>query len=290
MTAPSRSLKTSLPFTKMTGSGNDFIVIDNRSGLIADGDLAAFARVTCRRGLGIGADGVILIESPTLDAPDVDFHWRSVNADGSDGELCGNGAMCGARFAVRHGIAPEHCRFSTMSGVVKAEVPANPADSRISIALVDSGPVRLGLVIDEQVFDAVTIGVPHVVTVVNDADTFAGPGAFHAWGEKIRHNDAFAPAGTNVNVIHLIDGHTLRMRTYERGVEAETLACGTGAAASAILAAGRGLVSPPVTVITSSGLPIVVSFDRLGDAAINIRITGEARFVATGELLPEGWL
>jgi diaminopimelate epimerase len=274
----------------MTGSGNDFIVIDNRSRLIADRDLGDLARAVCRRGLGIGADGVILIESPAPAIPEVDFHWRYVNSDGSDGELCGNGAMCGARFAVRHGIAPEHCRFSTMSGIVRAEVPANPADPRVSIALVDSGPFRLDLVIDDKVFDAVTVGVPHAVTVVDDADAFAGPGTFQNWGKVIRQHDAFTPAGTNVNLIHRIDGHTLRMRTYERGVEAETLACGTGAAASVFLAAERGLVSTPVTVITSSGLPIVVSFDRAGDTAINIRITGEARFVATGELLPEGWL
>ena len=285
--------ESKLPFTKMNGSGNDFVVIDNREGIVAEESLRELTRAVCRRGLGIGADGVILIEHPTSDIPDVDFHWRYINADGSDGELCGNGAMCGARFSVAHGIAPHSCRFSTMSGVISAEVSSDSTDPRVSIALVDSSELvcDVSITIDGEArrFDIMSIGVPHVVTVVDDADAFADQGAFHSYGRKVRHDATVGTSGANVNVIHRIDSRTIRMRTYERGVEAETLACGTGAAASAIAAVAQGLVEQPVTVITSSGRPIVASFEQDGDRATSIRITGEARFVATGELHPEGW-
>ena len=107
-------MQRQVPFTKMSGSGNDFVVIDHREALLTGEEIAPFTRAICRRGLGIGADGVILIEDSPRD--DVDFRWRYINADGSNGEMCGNGAMCGARFAVRHGIASASCRFETDSG------------------------------------------------------------------------------------------------------------------------------------------------------------------------------
>jgi diaminopimelate epimerase len=207
--------------------------------------------------------------------------------------------MCGARFAVHSGLAPRQCRFSTMSGVVTAEVAADRADPRVAIALVDSSPLVRDVPVQldgvMRNFDAVTVGVPHVVTVVDDADggDLAGVDAFHSYGRAVRRHEAFAPAGTNVNVIHRVDKRTIRMRTYERGVEAETLACGTGAAASAFVAVARGLVSQPVSVLTSSGRPIEVTLqvhpDADGERARSIRIAGEARFVAHGVLEPEGW-
>jgi diaminopimelate epimerase len=277
----------------MHGSGNDFAVIDNREGIVPEESFRAWTRAICRRRLGIGADGVILIEQPTAEIPDVDFHWRYINADGSDGELCGNGAMCGARFAVHSGLAPRQCRFSTMSGVVTAEVVADRADPRVTIDLVDSSPLvrDVPVTLDGMThcFDAVTVGVPHAVAVVDDADAFGDAALFHSYGRAVRQHEAFAPAGTNVNVIHRVDERTIRMRTYERGVEAETLACGTGAAASAFVAVTRGPVSQPVSVLTSSGQPIEVTFSIDGDRARSIRITGEARFVAHGVLEPEGW-
>lgn len=278
----------------MNGSGNDFVVIDNRDQIAPESDVRGLTRAICRRGLGIGADGLILIENPTADQPDVDFHWRYINADGSDGELCGNGAMCGARFVATHGIAPRKCRFSTSSGVISARVANDLDDPRVTIDLVDSSDIVADLMIEipgdqPRRFDALTIGVPHLVTIVDNADAFADRGQFHAYGQQVRRHPACAPAGANVNLVHLIDRSTVRMRTYERGVEAETLACGTGAAASAIALTARGIVSQPVTIITSSGRPIVVSFDLVDRHATAIQITGEARFVASGHLHPEGW-
>jgi diaminopimelate epimerase len=282
---------TSIPFAKMNGSGNDFVVIDNRAGVIEDAAAGEFTRLVCRRGLGVGADGVVLIEEAPRGS-DVDFRWRYLNADGSDGEMCGNGAMCGARFAARQRIAPEHCRFLTPSGVVAAEVVDAERRPDVRLAMVAPSPIRSNLNLDDApnvtAFDYVRVGVPHVVAVAPDADAFADAAAFAAWGRAIRNHPEVAPDGANVNLIHRLGPDTIRMRTYERGVEAETLACGTGAVASALVAVRRGLVTPPVTVITSSTRLLTVSWDGDGETVRDVRLRGEARFVAWGVLDPEG--
>jgi diaminopimelate epimerase len=252
------------------------VVIDNRDGAVPAGEARALARAVCRRRIALGADGVILVSHPTT--PDTAFHWWYINADGSDGDLCGNGAMCGARFAVDRGIAPPANRFSTPVGIVSATVMP---EARVAIDLVASGPIGERVTIDGRPCDHVVVGVPHSVTITDDADAC---GDFDAWGRSVRHHPAFAPAGANANLIHIVDSRTIRMRTWERGVEAETLACGTGAAAAAIVAHHHGLVETPVSVLTSGGRPIVVEFQREGDRATGIRITGSARYVATGIL------
>ncbi|HEU0164854.1 MAG TPA: diaminopimelate epimerase [Thermomicrobiales bacterium] len=283
-----------IPFAKMNGSGNDFVVIDNRNGVLAGSALPRFTRQVCRRGLGLGADGVVTIEPVAAGPGEPDFRWRYLNADGSDGEMCGNGAMCGARFAVMNGIAPRRCVFQTPSGLVRAEI--DPGSSRVTLAMVDSGivqdPVTLELAGRVLTLHPVRVGVPHVVAFVDDADGFAGAADFAELGRAVRFHDRFAPAGTNVNIVSRIDHRALRMRTYERGVEAETLACGTGSVATAIVA-HRVLGMPlPLTIRTSSGRPLDVGFDwdEVRQVATEIRLTGEARVVATGELDPEGWL
>ncbi len=280
-----------IPFTKMTGSGNDFVVIDHRAPLFDPEEIPEFARAVCRRGVEIGADGVVLIEDAG-DEAGIDFRWRYVNADGSDGEMCGNGAMCGARYAVLHEIAESPTRFLTPDGVVTAEVD-DPHTPAVRIGVSDPGPIRRETIAVEGVeldIRALQMGVPHAVAIVDDADAFADAGAFARIGRAVRMHDAFVPAGTNLNVIHRIDERTIRMRTYERGVEAETLACGTGAVASAAVAVAEGLVAgPPVTVITSSGRPLEVRWEVEGDRPVNVWLGGEARVVATGHLNPEGW-
>lgn len=277
----------SVPFTKMNGSGNDFVVVDNRSGILSPDLLPDFTRAVCRRGLGLGADGVVTIED-AVDGSGVDFRWHYINANGVEGELCGNGAMCGARFAVDAGIASASCRFETPAGVIAAEVI--DGGPRVRLDMVDATIVRRGLYLDDSpdvtAFDHVEVGVPHVVAVAPNVDTFRD---FAAWGERIRNHPELMPRGANVNLIHRIAPDRIRMRTYERGVEAETLACGTGAVASAVAAASRGIVSQPVNVVTSSGLPLTVTWKDDGGRAVDVRLTGEARFVARGTLDPEGF-
>ncbi|HYH11171.1 MAG TPA: diaminopimelate epimerase [Thermomicrobiales bacterium] len=278
-----------MPFAKMTGSGNDFVVIDNREPLLPNDAIPDFVRAVCRRGVAIGADGVVLIEA--CDRDDVDFHWRYINADGSDGEMCGNGAMCGARFAVLKGIALSPTRFLTPDGIVTAEID-DPSTPQVRIAISDPGDIRcVSIDVDGRALEvfALRMGVPHAITITDDADAFADAATFHRIGRAIRMHDAFSPAGTNFNVIHRIDARTIRMRTYERGVEAETLACGTGAVASAVVAVRQGIVEPPVTVITSSGRPLDVRWTERDGRVADVWLGGEARVVATGTLHPEGW-
>jgi len=278
-----------IAFWKMSGSGNDFVVIDNRSGAVAPADAAAFTRAVCRQHLSVGADGVVLIEPS--DEAGVDFRWRYINADGSDGEMCGNGAMCGARFAVLNGIAPPACVFRTESGLVHAWADPDPASLRVRIAVDDPGPLSQGLLIQadgrDLVLDALVVGVPHAVVVVEDADAFAPGASLVPVGRAVRHHPAFAPAGTNLNVIAITGRHALRMRTYERGVEDETLACGTGSIASAIVATARGLAAPPIDVTTTSGRLLRVEFDWDGRRATRVTLGGEARIVMRGEIDPE---
>lgn len=277
-----------VPFVKMNGSGNDFVVIDNRTGLIPDEILPDVTRAVCRRGLGVGADGVVTIEAAGS-GTGVDFRWRYINADGTPGDLCGNGAMCGARFAVDQGIAPAACRFETPAGVIAAEVLDGGRGPAVRLEMVDAVIARRGLSLDNApnvtAFDLVNIGVPHVVAVAPDVDVFAN---FAGWAEPIRNHPEL-PDGANVNLIHRLGSDRLRMRTYERGVEAETLACGTGAVSCAVVAVSRGIVTQPVTVITSSGRPLTVSWLMDGDTATSIRLTGDARFVARGTLDAEGF-
>jgi diaminopimelate epimerase len=289
-TPEGREVPHGVPFWKMSGSGNDFVVVDNRTGLVPAGEMEAFARRVCERRVSIGADGVVLIDDPAPDGPEADFRWTYINADGSEGELCGNGAMCGARFAVLHGIAPARCRFQTPSGIVEADVP-DAASPLVRIAIADPGPVGRPVTIEAAGVPLspvpISVGVPHAVVVVNDVEEAGDVATFRRIGSAVRHHPVFAPAGTNFNAIAVVDRQTLRMRTYERGVEDETLACGTGAVASAIVATARGLVAPPVTVVTRGGLPLTVDFRFDGGRATAVTLAGQARVVASGTLWPD---
>ena len=268
-----------IPFEKMHGSGNDFIVISHKVLTDTSADLPAFVQGVCRRGTSVGADGVIVI-GPSDAA---DFSWQYINADGSDGDMCGNGAMVGARYAVNHGLAGSPCSFVTPAGIVRAEVDGE----RVSLQMMDAQQVALGLHFEAQPgteFDHYMLGVPHVVGFVEDADAIKH---LETVGRTIRNDARLQPLGANVNLIHQVNETTIRMRTYERGVEAETLACGTGAVCSAIAANRRGMVQQPVSVRVSSGMVLTVSWRDDGDTATDVRLAGSARTVARGTILPE---
>jgi len=287
-TPATAALPDRIPFWKMSGSGNDFIVLDNRDGLLPPDAIAPFARRACRRRLAVGADGVVLIG--WAGTPAADFRWRYVNADGSEGELCGDAAMCGARFAYLNGIAPATCTFETASGLVRAHVNPDPACDDVAIAIADPGPLHRDLAVlvagQEHRLHAIRVGVPHAVLVRKDG-TSPPPDDFVAWSRDVRRHPVFAPDGTNVDELTVGADGTLRMRTYERGVEDETLACGTGAVACAVVATALGLAAPPVPILTAGGLPLTVDFVWDGAGASRVSLTGSARVVATGAIWRE---
>ncbi|MBW1989422.1 MAG: diaminopimelate epimerase [Deltaproteobacteria bacterium] len=263
------------PFMKMSGSGNDFILGDNRQGTFAYEDMPALARRLCARKVSVGADGLILLEN----SDEADFAWRFFNADGSEAEMCGNGARCAARFAYLSGIAGKDMRFVTLAGVIHAQVADGtvrvrmtpPMDLVPEVCLdVDGEPVRLF---------SVNTGVPHAVVRVDDLEAVDVDGL----GRRIRFHEHFAPAGANVNFLWA-DGAETRIRTYERGVEGETLACGTGAVASALCRAMADDLPSPVKVLTRGGVTLLVHFCRQGESFDEVYLEGDARIIYRGTL------
>jgi diaminopimelate epimerase len=265
-----------IPFDKMHGGGNDFVLVDHRAGFIPEAAQSGFARRVCVRQTGVGADGLILIE----DSATADFRWRFYNADGSEPEMCGNGGRCAARFAVLHGLAPANLSFETRAGTIRAEVKGR----RVKLLMAGVGDVRLDQTIPLEGVDLkghfMRVGVPHVAVPVNDLEETPVTG----WGRAVRFHPMFAPAGTNVNFVHYEGAHALKIRTYERGVEDETLACGTGAVAAALLAARLGQVSSPVAVHTRGGEVLTVYFTPQGEAFTEVFLEGEALVAYQGEL------
>lgn len=266
-----------LPFVKMSGTGNDFILIDHRKPRIAREVMPEFARLVCRRRFSVGADGLIFIE----DSDNADFRWLFFNADGSEAEMCGNGARCAARFAYMNGIAPAHMRFETIAGVIEANV----SDVNVSVLMTDPKNFRLDLKVNCDgntiQLHSVDTGVPHVVVFVESYDMID----VLQLGSLIRHHEEFMPAGTNVNFVLPLENGGFKVRTYERGVENETMACGTGAVASALVAAVKGRATSPVDIVTSGDDRLSIIFDLLdGVAAGNVFLKGPAHVMYKGEL------
>ena len=260
----------------MQGSGNDFILIDNRRGVLIGKNLRDLAVTVCDRHYSVGADGLIII-APSKKA---DFKWRFFNADGSEAEMCGNGSRCAARFAYLKKIAKKEMAFETLAGVIHAEVKkttvkvqltgANGLQQNVSVAFEDG--TRTGHFINT--------GVPHFVYLSRDLDAEDVDGI----GRRTRYHGMFKPAGTNVNFIQVQGAHKLRIRTYERGVEGETLACGTGSVAGALIAGSLGLVSSPVEVSTRGGERLTVSFERGSEGFSDIHLEGAAVVICEGVL------
>ena len=268
-----------IPFAKMSGSGNDFVIIDNRKNLVPRRRMPAFVRAVCRRGMSVGADGVIFLQR----SPRENFRWHYYNADGGEAEMCGNGSRCVARFAVLHKIAPKTLTFETLAGVIRATVGKESVTVRLPLPT----DLRLdfSLEVDGKSFDAhfLNTGVPHTVLFVDEIEAVD----VERLGRAIRFHPMFAPAGTNANVVRVESPNRLTIRTYERGVEAETLACGTGAVAAAVLAGLLGKTRSPVTLKTRGGPPLKVSFLLEGRQVTHVELTGEARLVYEGVLGPE---
>jgi len=268
-----------IEFWKMSGSGNDFILIDNRDGRIKENEMARLVERACRRRVSVGADGLIFV----VPSETYDFGWRFFNADGGEVEMCGNGGRCVSRFACLKQIAGPHMTFETLAGPVSAEVKGR----RVKILMPKPGPASLDIDLEFQEgrvnCDFINTGVPHVVVVVETLTDFP----VKEQGRGIRCHDRFSPEGTNANFMMRIGPDRLSVRTYERGVEDETLACGTGAIASALVGAIRGMVDSPVTVETRGGEELVIHFERKGDVFEKAWLEGNTAIIYEGRLNPE---
>jgi len=264
-----------LRFTKMNGAGNDFILFDNRTGSVAL-DRSQIAQL-CDRHRGIGADGILLLENPTIHA---DFRMRYFNADGGEAEMCGNGARCFARFANKVAGQKAKISFETPAGVISAELKGDlvtlrmtdPTDLQLNVDLSTPGGTKT--------VHFVNSGVPHVVIAVAKIDD----ANVRSDGAAIRHHKMFSPNGTNVNFIEKRGPNKIAIRTYERGVEDETLACGTGIVASALIFAASEKSSSPITVLARGGDQLQVGFEKVEGGFRNVTLTGPAEFVFEGTI------
>jgi diaminopimelate epimerase len=252
-------------FNKYQGAGNDFIIIDNRKAIFNPDDSGLINKL-CNRRFGIGADGLILICGNS----DYDFEMRYFNSDGLEGSMCGNGGRCSADFAIRKGITGKKLTFRAVDGIHKAIAEKG-------IIRLQMNDVTEPLLINDNYF--INTGSPHYVIFTNDIENID----VNAVGKKIRNSEEFAPAGTNVNFAEP-EGNGIYVRTFERGVEEETLSCGTGVTASAIASVlSRHFDTNTVNVRTRGG-NLSVSFNVKGKSISDIWLSGPATFVFSGEI------
>jgi diaminopimelate epimerase len=264
-----------LRFVKMNGAGNDFVLLDNRAG---DVHLTPeqISRI-CDRHRGVGADGILLLEKATDGA---DFRMRYYNRDGGEAEMCGNGARCFARFAHQIAGSQDKISFETPAGVIGAELHGD----LVTLAMSDPKELRrnesLQVESDTTTVHFINTGVPHVVFPVSRIDDVD----VRRVGAAIRQHERFAPAGANVNFMEKRGDKQIAIRTYERGVEDETLACGTGVVASALIFAATQDVRGPIGVLVRGGSELRVGFQRQGDQFQEVTLTGPAEFVFEGTI------
>lgn len=265
----------------MSGSGNDFILIDNRDGILPEDTLTDFIRRVCRRKMSVGADGMILIEK----SENLDFRWRFYNSDGSRAEMCGNGARCAARYAYLNGIAGSQMVFGTDAGPLQATVEAD----RVKVGMMPPSDYKRPFLLNvdgrDREMSCINTGVPHAVIRVEDIES----APVIDLGRRIRAHPAFSPAGTNVNFIGPPSGNRIAIRTYERGVEDETLACGTGSVAGALVHALQTGADSPIDMVTRSGNRLTIHYECSGESCRAVYLEGDARVIYTAALSPDAW-
>lgn len=268
-----------IEFTKMSAGGNDFIVIDRREGNTVE-VTPAFLREACRRKFFIGADGVLLLENSTSE----DVRLRIFNPDGSEAEMCGNGACCTALYITLNPIHPieRQCiTINTKAGTLEAEVRD---ENRVKLKMTTPKDIKFDLKAElggtEYALYFLNTGVPHTIIFVEDLRNTP----VDEWGRKIRYLRDFSPDGTNVDFVKVKSDEALDLRVYERGVEKETFSCGTGAVAAAIVAAKTGKVKKsPVSVYPHGGLPLRVHFRLLRGEITDTYLESEVRVSYRGE-------
>jgi diaminopimelate epimerase len=269
---------TEREFVKMSGSGNDFVMVDARSNPPADLEKPEIVSRICARGTGIGADGIVFL----LPSTQADVKLVYLNSDGSRADLCGNATLCTTRLAVRLGAAPaEAMRIETDAGVLNARILPSGLPEIDLKEVGDVRPAAEGIATtgSEKRIGFALAGIPHLVIEVPDVATVDVVGR----GRPLRSHPTLAPHGANVNFVARMSDDVWAMRTYERGVEGETLACGTGAVASAIMVSRWQLGSGPVQLRTKSGRTLTVRLKRTNTGWLP-SLSGEARFVFDGRI------
>ena len=253
-----------ISFVKMHGAGNDFILVDDRAGDFPIDDHRRIAAMATRPG-GIGCEGVIIVQR----SESADFRMRFFNPDGTEADLCGNGARCVAAFAREIGAAKsDEMSFETAAGLIRAEVLGG---QKVKVAMPDP---------KDFADDFVVAGVPHKIVPVENLAKVDVAGE----GRRIRLSEAFAPAGTNVDFVVYRKPNRVQIRTYERGVEAETGACGTGSVASAVIGVADYGLEFPVHVTTVTGYDLVVDGTYDGERFSSITLTGPVKRVFSGAI------
>ncbi|TSA56265.1 diaminopimelate epimerase [bacterium] len=259
-------------FTKMAATGNDFIVIDNR---FSPSGCRLLAKKLCDRKLGIGADGLLVLEKSVK----ADFKMRIFNPDGSEPDMCGNGSRCIALYAKNRKIAPASMPIETKAGLLYAVAGKN----KVKINMTEPKDIKLSINLKAGAktyrLHHINTGVPHTVFFTNEVDKID----LNAFGKSIRYHSMFAPEGTNVNIVRIENASSVSIRTYERGVEAETLACGTGSVACAIIFSLVKNIKSPVKVFAKGG-ELRIYFERKDNKFYNVFLEGEAREVFSGEI------
>ncbi|MCS7279802.1 MAG: diaminopimelate epimerase [Thermodesulfobacteriaceae bacterium] len=269
---------SNLTFYKLCASGNDFIVILNFERKIQGSEAKFLAQKLCRPKFSISADGLILLEPPF--SSEANFSWKFFNADGSEAEMCGNGARCVARLVTELGLFKSPLCFETKAGLIWAEVK----NSRVKVNLTSPKDLKLNLEIktnfDKYTAHFVNTGVPHVVIFLDEENLKNL--SLEKIAPEIRFHESFKPSGTNVNFVALSRKNLIKIRTYERGVEAETLACGTGASASAYITYKLGLTKhSEIDVLTKSGEILKV---YINERENKLYLEGDTSFILEGKI------
>ncbi len=269
----------SIPFYKMQGCGNDFVIIDNRELGVPVEKMPQWAEKLCQRAFGVYADGLFFIENPP-EGSDLDFVWQFYNSDGSRAEMCGNASRCAGRLAHALEIAGEQHTFGSDAGPIKVQVFPHLEEVKVQLTPPQDVALNQHLEIDgkEYQYHFANTGVPHVVVQVADVEDVD----IKKLGSAFRYHDAFAPAGSNVNFVQIDDNDSLIVRTYERGVEDETYACGTGVSAVQVALNRLGLTDAAVRVKTSGGeiLKVIIEDN-------NVFLQGGAELTFSGEIYLE---
>ena len=265
-----------IKFIKMSAGGNDFIVIDRRCRDVPFA-VKTFARQACRRKFSIGADGVLLLES----SPSADVNLSIFNPDGSEAEMCGNGACCTALY-INYESRKKHITINTKAGILKAVIAG---ENKVKLKMSTPEDMRSDLKAElgniNYTLYFLNTGVPHTVIFVEELENIP----VDEWGRKIRYLEAFSPHGTNVDFTKVRDTETLSLRVYERGVEKETLSCGTGAVAAAVVAAKTGRIRKfPVNIHTRHSCCLRVHLCLEGEKITEVYLETKAQISYTGEI------